>query len=166
MKVFISHKSEDINRANTFAQHLEEMGFEIYFDAYDPEIVITEDRAQYIQEQIETSTDLLVIITEHTKLSWWVPFEIGLSTANDVRIASILDSDARIFLPSFLRKWPVIDSDRKYEIYLQELKTSNRKLQEIQSTFSSDMESFNELFEPTRISESFHKTLLRKFSMI
>ena len=81
MRIFISHKSEDVGLARLYAEDLSELDFDYYLDEYDIHIKNSSDRVRLINNEIKKSTDLLVIVTENTKKSWWVPFEIGLSTA-------------------------------------------------------------------------------------
>lgn len=66
MKVFISHKSEDVELAKEIAVSLEQKGFKLYFDAYDDVIKTTVDRPSHIQNAIRNSTHLLVIVTKNT----------------------------------------------------------------------------------------------------
>ena len=159
MKVFISHKSDDMKIAEKHADDLRSLGFEIYFDKYDPNIASSKDKAKYIQDKILESTDLLVIITENTQDSWWVPFEIGISTVFDVRIASIVYDNSPP-LPSFIKKWPIIDTQEKYKLYLNELKISNRVLSKC---FSAEHGPLREDYS-VRVSDAFHEKLLRSFS--
>lgn len=170
MKVFISHKSEDMELADECANILKEKGFDIYLDKYDPYINESQDRAKRIEAKIELSTDLLVIITENTKSSWWVPFEIGLSTANDIRIVSLVCKNAPE-LPSFIRKWPIIDTVQKWEIYLKQLeKDKNQLLTESRNLRKSmGLESVN--FSETKLqnmrkSDLFHNILLYEFGQV
>lgn len=160
MKVFISHKSEDVELAKEIAVSLEQKGFKLYFDAYDDVIKTTVDRPSHIQNEIRNSTHLLVIVTKNTKDSWWVPFEIGLSTALDKKIATFTNMK-NIPLPSFLRKWPVMDNQRKWDVYLNELGKNQFQLLQEQSIKKSQE---NIGFIPyMRESDLFHTVLMEKF---
>lgn len=161
MRVFISHKREDMDTAEIVASRLRELGFEIYFDKYDPYISESNDRAVQIKSEIEKSTDLLVIITEKTERSWWVPFEIGLSTFADIRIVSILMDDT-VVLPSFIKKWPIIDTAEKYEMYFDELQKS--KIELIKESKIFEKSFINSNLSEMRKSDIFHKILLSKFN--
>lgn len=168
MKVFVSHKSEDLPAAKEWSEKLVEKGFNIYLDAYDAQINTVSDRPNHIQGEIKDSTDLLVVITGNTQTSWWVPFEIGLSTAFDKRIASLVFEGAGK-LPSFLRKWPVIDTNEKWKIYLEELsKTKEELLKEhikMLSSVRKSQENFAFMQIP-RESDMFHSILMSKFGQI
>lgn len=162
MRVFISHKSEDVELAKHYAEELSELSFDYYLDEYDIHIKNSSDRGSLINNEIKKSTDLLVIVTENTKKSWWVPFEIGLSTAANNRIVTIVH-DGAPELPSFLRKWPVIDTDEKYQIYLSELKKNNHKLLVESKQFSKSMEG---ILHFSNNAELFHSNLIYQFSRL
>lgn len=171
MKIFVSHKSEDVAPAKKLAGKLKTLGFDIYLDAYDEQIKIAKDRPNHIQEQIGNSTDLLVVITGNTQTSWWVPFEIGLSTALDKRIASLIFKGAGD-LPSFLRKWPVIDNNRKWEIYLEELRKNRLELLNERKNLNtwSDKRYYDgraeenfSAYDNIRTSDLFHSVLMSRF---
>jgi len=164
MRVFISHYSKDTELAEAYAKDLKNLGFHIYFDIYDPIVNGVADRPAHIKAEIEISTDLLVIITNNTKDSWWVPFEIGLSTSADNRIVSINHGNQS--LPSFIRKWPVIDTDEQYNIYLKEL-TKNRD-QLLKEDVILKSRNFSKIYDSAnsarmRTSDLFHSVLLNKF---
>ena len=162
MRVFISHKSEDVELAKHYAEELKKLGFDYYLDEYDIHIKNSSDRGSLINNEIKKSTDLLVIVTENTKKSWWVPFEIGLSTAANNRIVTIMH-DGASELPSFLRKWPVIDTDKKYQTYISELKKNNRKLLLESKQVSKSMEG---ILHFSNNAELFHSNLINQFSRL
>lgn len=161
MRVFISHKREDTELAKKYAEDFENLGFSFYLDAYDSHISKSNDRGSLINQEIIQSTDLLVIHTKHTKGSWWVPFEVGLSTAAKNRIVTITHVNAPE-LPSFLRKWPIVTSNKEYAIYLSELKKQNTELltESRNINFAKSMES---LLRTTNTSETFHNKLKTLF---
>lgn len=168
MKVFVSHKTEDLNIAKKWAKKLLEQGFHIYLDAYDEQIKTATDRPNHIQAKIENSTDLLVVITRNTKTSWWVPFEIGLSTAFDKRIASLVFKGAET-LPSFLRKWPIIDTEEKWKTYLEELNKNHSQLIQESLQILSEVKKSHENFsyiKTMKESDLFHSILKARFGQI
>ena len=171
MKVFISHKSEDMELADECANILKEKGFDIYLDKYDPYINESQDRAKRIESKIDSSTDLLVIITENTKSSWWVPFEIGLSTAKDIRIVSLVFENAPK-LPSFIRKWPIVDTEWKFNFYLEQLEKDKKQLliesSYIRKSMSEEAVYFSERasLQNIRKSDLFHDVLLHEFGQV
>ena len=66
-------------------------------------------------------------------------------------------------LPSFLRKWPVIDTDKKYQTYISELKKNNRKLLLESKQVSKSMEG---ILHFSNNAELFHSNLINQFSRL
>lgn len=109
MKVFISHKKQDSNTALLIQSAFKRYGAETYLDVLDTSIsgggrVLTE----HIKDELNTCTDIIVVISDLTKTSWWVPFEIGMSAQIDMPTANYLTSDEE--LPSYLDYWPRLTS--------------------------------------------------------
>ena len=117
MKVFISHKQEDdifakfVHRA--FALH----GVESYLDLLDESIVKSgEALTTHIKNQLNTCTDIIVVMSEKTRFSWWVPFEIGMAAQIDMPTATYLTS--RTDLPEYLEYWPRLMSTSDIATYI------------------------------------------------
>lgn len=91
--VFLSHKKEDKAACIEIANYLRDAGIDYYLDIEDhglqyassvnDPIKITES----IKKGIRESTHMMVVVSEKTAQSQWVPFEIGYGHA------SILDQD-------------------------------------------------------------------------
>lgn len=107
--VFISHKKEDQHIAVELGNFLtEQLGVDIYLDVFDPELkeaVSVENDAKIvasITSGLKLSQILLCVISDKTRLSWWVPYEIGMADNAGIKIASIKTKDIDDF-PSFLK---------------------------------------------------------------
>ena len=105
MKVFISHKQEDsalaISVKNAFTQY----GITSYLDLLDSKISGDgKELTEHIKENLNSCTDIIVVMSEETKKSWWVPFEIGMAAQVDMPTASFLKSEVE--LPDYLSYWP------------------------------------------------------------
>lgn len=107
--VFISHKKEDQHIAIELGEFLmKTMNVDIYLDIYDPELqeaVSVKNDAKIVEsivEGLKISDILLCVISDKTKLSWWVPYEIGMADNLGIRIASIKTKEIDDF-PSFLK---------------------------------------------------------------
>lgn len=94
--VFLSHKKEDKKAAIAIGQYLTDVvGVNIYLDINDAELQEATREAndkkivERIKKGLNASTHLLCLISESTKLSWWVPYEIGLADAKEKNIASM-----------------------------------------------------------------------------
>lgn len=105
MKVFISHKKEDELRALMVKLALDKKGVSSYLDVLDDEIAEGgKSLTDHIKENLNSCTDVIVVMTESTKKSWWVPFEIGMSAQKDMPTASFLAPNVE--LPDYLKYWP------------------------------------------------------------
>lgn len=109
MKIFISHKQEDSLYAQFVKRQLDLLKVDSYLDVLDTSIsgggeLLTD----HIKNQLNSCTDIIVVMSEATKYSWWVPFEIGMAAQTDMPTATYLTSD--VSLPSYLAYWPRLKS--------------------------------------------------------
>jgi hypothetical protein len=114
MPVFISHRTIDNSIALEVKQRLETWhGITCYIDDLDRAAGIARTTRQItglILQRLESCTHLLAVVTENTKGSWWVPFEVGVARRAPRAISTytplcLLDSPG---LPEFLTEWPVL----------------------------------------------------------
>ena len=138
-KVFISHKSEDANVAIWIHSTLGQYGIESYVDKLDPIINMPrgeEDLGEYFRWQLQRCTHLVAVISEATKLSWWVPFEIGIATEREYPLATFADQGEgyrklpqligkRYDMPEYLRKWPYLQTESDLANYVRALKATS-----------------------------------------
>lgn len=81
--IFISHKKEDIDKAREVADYIMECGVDIYFDENDEVLSnpgTSKDPIEVtnaINKALNRSTHMICVISNKTKESWWVPYEIG-----------------------------------------------------------------------------------------
>lgn len=134
MKVFISHKDADSLQALLLKRAFEDEGVSAYLDVLDSSIngggkTLTE----HIKNQLNQCTDIIVLMTEATKHSWWVPFEIGMSVQIDMPTASYLKEN--VVLPSFLSYWPRLKTINDVSTYVSVRKKTERILNEQYSNF-------------------------------
>ena len=127
--IFISHKSEDAAAAKTVADHIRDAGIDVYLDIYDTGLqkATQENDAssivRYIERALTTSTNILVLITEKTQLSWWVPYEIGYSKMGSKGIASLLLKNAYSF-PDYLKIERQLRNKGDLDAYIAEVSRS------------------------------------------
>ena len=62
-----------------------------------------------INDGLSVSTHLLCLISEKTRLSWWVPYEIGIASSKKMPIAS-LKLKSIDDVPSFLKTETVLNN--------------------------------------------------------
>ena len=117
MRVFISHKNLVRDIALRVQNVLKEKQVEAYLDLLDDSITGKgETLTKHIKQKLNECTDILVVMSENTKSSWWVPFEIGMAAQKDLPTVSYLQSG--VSLPDYLSYWPRLKNESdlaKYE---------------------------------------------------
>ena len=118
--VFISHKKEDEATAKAIGDYLlNQVGVDIYLDLYDIElkeaVSVDNDKkiVASIKKGIGTSTHLLCLVTDKTKMSWWVPYEVGVAGEHGKKIAT-LKLKAIEDIPSFLKTEQVLKNVQEF----------------------------------------------------
>lgn len=105
MKFFISHKQEDQGAALLIAGELKKLNIEYYLDTLDNTVTGNgRELTEHIKQKLNDCTDIIVIMSHATRLSQWVPFEVGIAAQRDLPTATYLRSDVE--LPEFLEYWP------------------------------------------------------------
>ena len=127
MKVFISHKNVDSQQALMLKSAFEKECVFTYLDVLDNSINGGgKSLTEHIKGQLNNCTDIIVLMSETTKYSWWVPFEIGMSAQIDMPTASFLKED--VDLPSYLSYWPRLKTTRDVATYVDVRKRTERIL--------------------------------------
>ena len=104
MKIFISHKNEDALAANQIASELRQLHVDYYLDLLDSSITQSgRELTEHIRKNLNTCTDIIVVMSDRTKYSQWVPFEVGMAAQGNMPTATFL-TDAAL-LPDFLQYW-------------------------------------------------------------
>ncbi|MDD2245406.1 MAG: toll/interleukin-1 receptor domain-containing protein [Dysgonamonadaceae bacterium] len=107
MVVFISHKKEDSLVAEYICKELKRLNVSAYLDVLEGEVLLKGEKlTNHIKERLNSCTDLLAVMTDKTKESWWVPFEIGMAAQRDFPIVSYLINNVE--LPDYLTYWPTL----------------------------------------------------------
>ncbi len=116
MKIFISHKQEDAYSASRIAAELRRIEVDCYLDLLDPELVQSgRELTNHIRNNLNNCTDIIVVMSEITKRSQWVPFEVGMAAQIHMPTATFLKDS--VDLPDFLEYWPRLkqpEDIRKY----------------------------------------------------
>lgn len=125
MKVFISHKQEDAYIANNISMELKKCNVPFYLDVLDD---ITEDGkalTDHIKENLNSCTDIIVVMSPNTYKSQWVPFEVGMSAQRDMPTATFLEKNIK--LPDFLDYWPRLKTLSDIHKYIDTKKQIDEK---------------------------------------
>ena len=106
--IFISHKYEDLDAAREVADYIMDYGIDVYLDDCDLKLQKAVDAhnsegiVSCIENGLNRSTHILVLVTENTRMSWWVPYETGYAKKGEKGIASLLLKKADGF-PDYLK---------------------------------------------------------------
>lgn len=152
MTVFISHKQEDEYPARYVCDELKKQGVEAYLDLLEGELLLKgKDLTNHIKSRLDECTDILVIMSDKTKDSWWVPFEIGMAAQKDFPIVSYLVNN--VDLPDYLSYWPKLRQSSDLHKYIS-----------AKNEIINESYSINKSFGKTNYSETeaFYKRLKQK----
>ena len=125
--VFISHKKEDEEAAKAIGSYLTDVvGVNIYLDTEDCVLreAVSSENDQKIVESIQRgllySSHLLCLISDKTKLSWWVPYEIGYADKQQINVAVLKLKDVDD-VPSYVKIKSTIINVDEFLRYASEL---------------------------------------------
>ncbi len=112
---FMSHKGDDTALAESVGDILYEGGLSAYLDKWDPRVDGDSPELEtHLREVIRATPSIVAVVTEHTPLSWWVPFELGVARETESQISTFLSVDENsadvVRLPSYLKIWPILTS--------------------------------------------------------
>ena len=124
--IFLSHISIDKDVAIKIGQYIMDAGFDIYLDINDQKLqqAVKENNAavitQCIEQGISKSTHIMCLISEKTKESWWVPYELGFGKKSGKIISSLCHRDVT-YIPPYLRIATVLEGIESLNKYLESL---------------------------------------------
>ncbi|MFG1481230.1 toll/interleukin-1 receptor domain-containing protein [Xanthobacter sp. V4C-4] len=152
MKIFISHQKTDSALALGISSRLKlQHGIDSYLDVIDPETPgAGDDLADLIRARLGTCTQLLAVISQATRTSWWVPWEIGVASEKEYPLATYSGGGATP--PEYLRKWPYLRSDMDLDHYAMASKTASRD-------FATKRAYLNESAARARSTKEFYRSL-------
>lgn len=125
--VFISHKDKDMDTAEEIAAYLMKNDIDVYLDKNDTGLqkAVKEGDSKAIVEQIQkalsVSTHILVLISNQTQYSWWVPYEIGYAKKAGKEIASLL-TENKTLIPDYLKIEYMIRNAYELKKYAEKIK--------------------------------------------
>jgi len=107
-KLFLSYSPQDKPFARSLELGLQELGFEIWMDIHDmlPGTAIIDQ----VHLALRESMAVIVLISEHSLRSQWIPFEMGAATAYGKQIIPIHLSPESIAIPPYLSQYVLLDA--------------------------------------------------------
>ncbi|WP_066174379.1 toll/interleukin-1 receptor domain-containing protein [Bacillus marinisedimentorum] len=145
--IFLSHINIDKEAAIAIGDFITDRGIDIYLDVYDECLweAAGEGDAGRITECIEQGlsrcTHMMCIVSEDTKNSWWVPYEVGYGKKSSQEISTLYLKDVS-GIPAYLRVTRQIKSLSDLAGYLEEIKKdyyATKKLAEFSSEVSGSV---------------------------
>jgi hypothetical protein len=132
MAIFISHSTKDNESAQKVFYRLQYThDIACYIDDMDKELEKNRGKSSLtplLVDRLRKCDTLLAIVTENTKESWWVPFEIGAAREMPKIITSytsLPEPSSFIWkeaLPEYLLEWPRLRSDNDIDTFAREYK--------------------------------------------
>lgn len=125
--VFISHQKADNTQAKKIGDFLQQAGVEIYFDEYDKEVKTHHNTnnpkalTKAICNGINNSSHMLVVVSQHTLTSNWVPFEIGYGFEKTELYILCLKDIASSSLPEYMHAAKIIRDTHGLKKLVREL---------------------------------------------
>ena len=116
--VFISYRHADQDTALELAEYLDEKGRHVFMDIHDETLHIGDkDLDDALEAAITNAHTMLIVVSEATQESWWVPWEIGVSTPSK-KPRELYRPTISEPLPSYLQKLEAIRSPEYANIWI------------------------------------------------
>lgn len=135
--IFLSHTQLDKEQVIEIGNYIMQTGFDIYLDIYDSDLQRAADSndhkaiTQCLENGITRSTHMLCFVSEKTKNSWWVPYEIGYGKSKEHGIATLLLKDVNNEdIPSYLHISDVLKGTKSLNNYLKNLSDNYKSFME------------------------------------
>lgn len=128
--IFISHKYEDLAAAKEIASYITDSGIDIYLDDKDSGLLAavkandSKKIVDCIENALASSTHILVLVTENTRNSWWVPYEVGYAKNGGTQIASLLLKNVNEF-PDYLKIEKTLTGYESFSSYIRDIRHSH-----------------------------------------
>lgn len=126
MPIFISHRQADSEEAAQLHRYFTSKDILAYVDLLEPGLKTDREITDKIRERLGQCTHLMAVVSENTKGSWWVPFEIGVATEKDNRISTL--TKVSVVLPEYLSIWPVLHTQQHLDAYVDFYKSDKAVL--------------------------------------
>lgn len=125
IKVFISHKKEDKPQAIWLQSYLHARGIDSFLDATDNGPSGYRSLTEWIVANLRKSTHIIAVISEKTKGSMWVPFELGVGYERNEGIGTFLNGPV-YSLPDYLLEFPIMKTTYDLDLFINQCKKPAR----------------------------------------
>ena len=115
--VFVSYQHNDQATALTLAKELSE-GWDVYIDVLDDTLLPGDSSVdEALVEAIGNVATMLIVVSDATQQSWWVLWEIGVSTPSG-KPRALYKPTAKQQLPDYLKNLERLQSSLSVFIWL------------------------------------------------
>jgi hypothetical protein len=102
--VFLSYKHTDKATAWALAHYLDLRGIRVFIDVHDNTLAPGQgDLDDALVTAIDNSNTMVIVVSDDTQGSWWVPWEVGVSTPSG-KPKALYKPRANRALPEYLKK--------------------------------------------------------------
>ncbi len=102
--VFLSYRHTDKATAWELAYYLDELGRRVFIDVHDHTLSPGQgDLDGALMTAIDNSNAMIIVVSDETQSSWWVPWEVGVSTPSG-KAKALYKPRAYRPLPDYLEK--------------------------------------------------------------
>ena len=121
--VYFSYRPEDIAAADAIAQYLSENDIDVFLQRNIIPDRNAKERISQMEDGMDTSTHLLILLPGEAELPWIVPYEIGYAHRSGKGIASVmLKGKGTCSFPEYLKEERVIQDIADFSKYAEELR--------------------------------------------
>ena len=135
--IFISHFDVAQETSGAIAEYvMNHGGLDVYFDEDDADLELEAllNAPAHVIKCIERgmliSTHILCLVNSDTCGSWWLPYQVGFGKSSNKGVA-ILKLKGPVELPEYLNISTVLRSTKSLNVYLEALRGTSAKTQEI-----------------------------------
>ena len=119
VRVFISHRQADKQKALDIAKFLEKNNVEYWIDVLDPDLANAEDNAIVVTNIIEMAllncSHVIALMTNNSKGSQWIPYEFGRVKEKRLMVENAATYKYKLTnaLPEYMLLSPILSSDNE-----------------------------------------------------
>ena len=129
--IFISHKNENKDKAHILRDYINQLGIDTFLDSDDKQLQENvrirnfKGVVEVVENGVSRASDLLCLISNITKSSWWVPYELGLAKAQKVEMVAVILEKLEDDLPEYLTILDSLSSEIEFEKYIEDYINKN-----------------------------------------
>ena len=117
--VFLSYQHNDQTTALALAKDLSDSNWDVYMDVHDDSLFPGDTHVdEALVEAIANAATMLIVVSDNTQGSWWVPWEIGVSTPSG-KPRALYRPTAHRPLPNYLEKLERLQSPLSARVWLR-----------------------------------------------